>query len=698
MINWKEIPFVRFFFPFAAGISLATFLENNHPIWYGLLLCFVIVRLVLAFKKVSFQFRWVHGFIAYSIIFLVGYLWCFHFNELQSETHFNQQLSTENILIGKISNTPKVGNYLKASLSTHQIGRSPDSLKNCDGNLLVYLKNDSTSQLNYGDIIAFKGRIQKVEPPKNPHAFDYQRYLHFQNIHYQVFVNKPENWKLLATEQGDFVQKNTIEIREYFLGVLEKYLTTPNELAVGNALILGYKDDLDEEVRSAYAHTGALHVLAVSGLHVGLVAFFVNILLSLVKSRTWTWRMSKAIILIGTIWAFALITGGSPSVLRAATMFMFLIIGLSVNRTTNIYNSLAISAVFLLVWNPYLLFNVSFQLSYFAILGIIFFTPKIYSSVFFKNSFLRRAWQLMSVTFGAQIGTLPISIYYFHSFPFLAWMSGVVVIPAATVILGSGLLLLFVHSVIPTLAFIPATILYYSIWSMNQVIFFIQKIPLSVVVGLWIGIGTVILLYAIIGNIVLVFTTKNMRWLLPAGGLFLLISINYSFTSFGEIHQRKLFIYHSYKNTIIDFFDGKNGWSFSNGNIEEKNLSFTTQNNRWAHGIKKNEQFNFTSDDFLNQNVFFQKPFLQFFDKKILVIDEHFQFRNHAKINVDFILIRNKPNLNIEDVSTYFLFEKIIFDASNPKWKVDKWKTDCQKLNIPYYDILENGAFEISLE
>jgi len=628
----------------------------------------------------------------------VGYLWCFHFNELQSEIHFNHHLSEENILIGKISNTPKIGNYLKANLSTHQIGIAPDSLKSCDGNLLIYLKNDSTTQLNYGDIVAFKGRIQKVELPKNPHAFDYQRYLHFQNIHYQVFINKPEKWKVIANQQGDFIQKNTVEIRKYFLGILEKHLTTPNELAVGNALILGYKDDLDEEVRSAYAHTGALHVLAVSGLHVGLVAFFVNVLLGLVKSRTWTWRMSKAIILIGTIWAFALITGGSPSVLRAATMFMFLIIGLSVNRTTNIYNSLAISAVFLLVWNPYLLFNVSFQLSYFAILGIVFFTPKIYSSVFFKYSFLRRAWQLMAVTFGAQIGTLPISIYYFHSFPFLAWMSGVVVIPAATVILGSGLLLLFIHSVIPSLAFIPGTILYYSIWSMNQVIFFIQKIPLSVIVGLWIGVGTVILLYAVIGNIVLVFTTKNMRWLLPATGLLLLISINYSFISFGEIHQRKLFIYHSYKNTVIDFFDGKNGWSFSNKNITEKNLNFTTQNNRWAHGVKKVKHFDFTSSDFQNQNVFFQKPFLQFFNKKILVIDEHFIHRDHPKIKVDFVLIRNKPNLNIEDISKFFLFEKIIFDASNPQWKIKNWKTDCQKLNIPYYDILENGAFEISLE
>ena len=570
MINWKEIPFVKFLLPFAMGILLSIILENNHPIWYGIFLCALLTRVILLFIKVPNSYRNLHGFLAHVLLFSMGYLWCFHFNELQNKNHFQQHLETENIIIGKIETAPTSSNYLKATLSTQLIGTHLDSLKNCNGNILIYLKNDSTRQLKYGDIIAFQGRIQKVDSPKNPHAFDYKKFLQFKNIHYQVFINKPNNWQKSNINQGGLIHKSAIKIRHYFLNILKKHLTTSRELSVGNALILGYKNDIDEEVRTAYAHTGALHVLAVSGLHVGLVAWFVNILLGLVKSRTLSWRITRAIILIGVVWSFALISGGSPSVLRAATMFTFLIIGLSMNRTTNIYNSLAISASILLIWNPYLLMTVSFQLSYLAITSIVFFHPKIFRGLIIKNGFLRSIWNLISLSLAAQIGTLPISIYYFHSIPFFAWLSGVIVIPAATIILGSGMLLLLIESLIPSLAVIPGWILYYPIWLMNEAIFLIQKFPSSVWIGVWIGFGIVISMYVMIGNIMLALSTKKLKWFLPASAFLLLISVNYSFISFGEISQKKMVIYHSYRNSIIDFFDGKNSFSFHKGDISQK--------------------------------------------------------------------------------------------------------------------------------
>lgn len=698
MINWKEIPFVKFLLPFTLGILLSIILENNHPIWYGIFLCALLIRVFTLFFKIPNSYRNFHGILAHVLLFSMGYLWCFHFNELQHKNHFQQHLETENIIIGKIETAPTSSNYLQATLSTQLIGTHLDSLKNCSGNILIYLKNDSIRHLNYGDIIAFQGRIQKVAPPKNPHAFDYKSFLKYKNIHYQVFINKPTNWQKSNINQGSFIHKNAIKIRQYFLAILKKHLTTSRELSVGNALILGYKNDIDEEVRTAYAHTGALHVLAVSGLHVGLVAWFVNILLGFVKSRTLTWRITRAITLIGVVWSFALISGGSPSVLRAATMFTFLIIGLSMNRTTNIYNSLAISASILLIWNPYLLMNVSFQLSYLAITSIVYFQPKIFRGLIVKNGFLRSIWNLISLSLAAQIGTLPISIYYFHSIPFFAWLSGVIVIPAATIILGSGMLLLLIESLIPSLAFIPGWILYYSIWLMNEAIFLIQKFPSSVWVGVWIGIGIVLLMYLMIGNIILALSTKKLKWLLPASAFLLLISVNYSFISFGEIEQKKMVIYHSYRNSIIDFFDGKSSFSFHKKDISEKNLSFATLNNRWANGIKNNHPIYFENIKFQSENIFYQKPFIQFFDKKIVIIDDTFLFRKEVKIKVDFIIIQNNPNFNIEDISQNFIFEKIIFDTSNSQWKVENWKTDCQKLNIQYYDIFEEGAFEMTLE
>jgi len=271
----------------------------------------------------------------------------------------------------------------------------------------------------------------------------------------------------------------------------------------------------------------------------------------------------------------------------------------------------------------------------------------------------------------------------------------VIVIPAATIILGSGMILLFVESFIPSLGFIPGWILYYSIWLMNEAIFLIQRFPSSVWTGIWIGSGTVVLMYLMIGNIVLALSTKKLKWLLSASVFLFFISTNYSCISIRETTQKKIIIYHSYKNTIIDFFDGKNGFSFCQKDILEKNLSFATQNNRWANGIKKTQQIHFENLKFQSENIFYQKPFIQFLDKKIALLDDTFQFKKGIKINVDFIIIQNNPNFKMEDISQNFIFKKIIFDTSNSQWKVKNWKTDCQKLNIPYYDTFEQGALEI---
>jgi hypothetical protein len=178
----------------------------------------------------------------------------------------------------------------------------------------------------------------------------------------------------------------------------------------------------------------------------------------------------------------------------------------------------------------------------------------------------------------------------------------------------------------------------------------------------------------------------------------LIISINYSFIYFGEFSQKKIIIYHSYRHSIIDFFDGKNGFSFHQKDIDEKNLSFATQNNRWANGVKNVTPIHPENIKFQSENIFYQKPFLQFFDKKIALLDDTFQFKEEVKVNVDFIIIQRNPKFKMEDISRNFIFEKIIFDTSNSQWKVEKWKIDCQKLNIQYYDIFEQGAFEVALE
>ena len=698
MINWKEIPFMRISIPFMVGIANAVLLDSTH--WLIYLLTSILLFFLLFFKyfkKNKYNHRWLFGISFNLLLFLLGYLWCFHHNETRWNRHFENYLQEENYIIGTVVNSPSDNKYINTHLAVQQIGQHPDTLKNVKGNLLVYFKSDdSLSNIHYGDVIALKTKIQITQLPNNPNAFNFKRYLHYKNIHYQAFVYDTLTWTIVETGQGNFIPKNTLALQQYFLGILKKHLPSANELAVGNALILGHKEELNPEVKTAYARTGAMHVLAVSGLHVGLVTGFIYLILNFFfKSNKTHWQLLKIVIVLSATWAFALITGGSPSVLRAATMFSFITIGVTINRPASIYNSIAISAVLLLLYNPYLLMHVGFQLSYLAVIGIIYFQPKFYKWLIFENRILNYGWSLITVAMAAQLSTFPISIFYFHQFPIYFWLSGLIVIPAAGLILGSGIALFFFHS-IPVLGIWIGSLLYWSIYGMNQFIFLIEYLPYSVWLGIWIGAPILILLYLKIGGLAMIYQQKNYRWLLFLSVLFLIISINYSFTTYQDFNQKKIFFYHSNQNTIIDFFDGKNGFSIYNNDIDKKKLSFTTQNNRWANGVKNIEVIPLESEDFQTNNLLVKFPFIQFYNKRIALASHASSPTNSNKIDVDILLIHGNPKVKITDFLQSYNPREIIFDTSNSKWKIEKWNEECKILKIPTYDINEKGALEIS--
>jgi competence protein ComEC len=191
----------------------------------------------------------------------------------------------------------------------------------------------------------------------------------------------------------------------------------------------------------------------------------------------------RALILLTGLWMYALVTGLSPSVLRAATMFSFIIAGQALNRQAYIYNSIAASAFLLLLVQPAILFEVGFQLSYMAVIFIVFLHPYLYRLLSFRYKILNSAWSLTCVSLAAQAGTVPLSLFYFHQFPSYFILSNFVVIPAATVII-YGAALLFIASPIPVLLEIFGLLLNKFLQMVNFMIFFIEKMPGSLIANI----------------------------------------------------------------------------------------------------------------------------------------------------------------------------------------------------------------------
>ncbi|MFQ5447432.1 MAG: ComEC/Rec2 family competence protein, partial [Saprospiraceae bacterium] len=318
MLNWREIPFVRLTVPLVLGILLQMLIgSDSHALI--VLSFFLIVPLFFAAKmRGQYRYRWVFGALISLALALLGYHLTWYHNELNAATHFSRNaLTEENFVAGEITDAPILKErWVKVVLRVEALGPAAGSLQPKSGRLLLYVAKDSAAiALKYGDVIYLWGRITAVQPPTNPHAFDYRRYLHFQNIHFQTFV-KSGAWQVAAHRPGNRLYGMALALQSRFVHTLRKHLTTPNELAVGSALILGYRNEIPEEIRTAYAHTGAMHVLAVSGLHVGILFLVLNFFLSKIGRYSQGWRVARMLIILLAIWAFALITGASPSVVR----------------------------------------------------------------------------------------------------------------------------------------------------------------------------------------------------------------------------------------------------------------------------------------------------------------------------------------------------------------------------------------------
>ncbi len=697
VINWREIPFVRLFFPFALGIVAAEYGLPLPMLFCNVMLC--ISMLCIAFlvaRTIAFKWRWLFGIPLSIFLFLFGFQSVFYRNELNDAQHFKQFLTeqTEQMSLATVTDFSERANNYRLTLSLQKIGTAADSMHACVGNLLVYIRKDSLEKAppQYGDLILIKSTIRQVEPPKNPDAFDFQKYLHRQNIHYQTFTTL-DNVAILGERRGNPIQQLAVKWQKRLLAILKKHLTTDREFAVGSALLLGYRDAVGEEVRNAYVQTGSMHILAVSGMHIVLIFNGLQLIFKVYKSGNRRYRWTKAILSLILIWLFALITGLGASVLRAAVMATFLAVGQTMKRKANIYNILAASAFALLLWNPAFLFDVGFQLSYFAVIGIVYFFPKIQKLVISKNKIINWTWDALAIGFAAQLVVTPLSLYYFHQFPTYFWLSGLLAVPVSSGALYVGIAL-FLLDWLPYVGYILGKILFGCVYLMNEIIFFIQKFPLAIVDKLSFSLLAVLGFYFILIHTLLTINNRQLRSFFTPLSILVVLNSFYAFSTIHHSRQRKIVVYHLYKNSLVDFINGQSCYSFTkkeNGNADTAHiLKFAADNHRTVLQINDFQSFSF--DDALRKpHLNYHRGLCQFDSFRLLILDAPLKIA--IPIHVNAVVIRNNPRLKIEDLIQKVQFDKIIFDASNSRYHVDKWITMCIRLKLPYYNVSESGAW-----
>jgi competence protein ComEC len=689
---WKEAPFLRLIIPLMLGIIVQWNLRVPINISWIISTAIIILLLGFQFSKPFIQFKlyWLNGFSLNALLFFTGVLLTYYQDISHHKKFINNYYTDEGYIIATLEEPLSEKEKSFKALSTVNAVVINDSVNNVEGSVFIYFQKDSLlPQLDYGSQIIFKKSLALIKNSGNPGAFDYQRYCAFQGIYQQVFLKRNE-FVLLPNTNENALKKLLFTIRAKTVNLLHKYINGSKESGLAEALLIGYKDDLDKNLVQSYANTGVVHIIAISGMQLALIYGFLLLLFKPFKKLRFV-KLFKPVSIIITLWLFSVMSGASPSVLRAAVMLTCIVIGESFSKQSSIYNNLAASAFLLLCYNPFWLWDVGFQLSYGAVLSIVIFMKPIYNWFYIQNKILDFIWELIAISIAAQILTTPISIYYFHQFPNYFLLTNLVAVPLSSIILFGELILLSI-SFIPIIAKFLGAILSWLIWLMNSFIEHMQTIPFSLWNNLSINIFQVILLYAVIAyfSAFLFFKNKNAFHIALISLLCFFMVRSFSFWQSSQ--QKQMIVYNIPQHGAIDFISGNNflfkGDSilYNDGFLQNFHLKPSRINKRVSSS-------NQVCSLLHGNNIFL------FNNKKILIIDQAISFvPSLIKINVDVIIVSKNPSLKISNLSTVFNCNQFIFDASNAAWKINKWKQECEQLHLSSYSVVDKGAFVMNVD
>ena len=546
------------------------------------------------------------------------------------------------------------------------------------GRLLLNVRKDSLNRtFEIGTHLQIKGSLYQNGPAKNPNQFDYGKYLENKQIYAQMYADVSE------MKMGSIIEKDvwyyTSKLRTKIIRNLEKSNFNKAELHVAIALILGQQQDISPEIIKDYQYAGAVHVLSVSGLHIGFILLFVTFLL---KPFPNTRRGSfiKLIIILLSLSLFGLIAGLAPSVLRSVTMFSFVAIGMYLRRSTNIFHTLLVSILLILLFEPSFLFDVGFQLSYFALFFILWLQPLLAQLWSTKNKFGNYFWEILTVSFAAQIGTLPLSMYYFHQFPGLFFLTNLVIIPFLGVIMGLGVLVM----VLAAFDFVPlffVKTLEWSIWFLNKIInsiasleqFIFRDIPFN-----WQLLLSAYLL--IVATIVWFKKPSFNRLVLVLVGV-IVFQAAYFQTHWIIQNQKELVIFNSRKNTLIAERNGQGITLHANDSLLET--------------ASKNQVFNsYSMGNFSSLKSKKRLRNLMYFNgNKILVVDSSGVYPKG--IRPDIVVLTQSPKINFERFLQDIQPKMVVADASNFRTIQKLWKASCLKEKIPFHATAEKGFYRL---
>jgi len=671
-----DFPIIKFTLFFIVGIVIASFF--HIPLRIILYACIGLTLLLLITfligKHQMSKTIW-FGIITCLTMICIGTLTVNIHNQRAHQSHYSKNIPVENDSSRMIQF--RVREVLKSTAfhDKYVVDILKMDNKKVTGKLLLNIQKDSLSQpLEVDDVLLTKSILSEINKPLNPYQFDYNKYLKRQYIDHQLSLTPYELLKI--SSEAHTLYGYAASIRSSIDEKLKQYNFEKDELAIIDALLLGQRKDISQDTYNNYVNAGAIHILAVSGLHIGIIFLLLNWIL-----RPIEWlkhgNYIKIVVIALLLWCFAIIAGLSPSVTRAVSMFTIVAIGMNLRRPSNIYNTLAISMFVILLFIPRFLFEVGFQMSYLAVISIVSIQPlfkKLWSP---RNIILNYFWGIFTVTLAAQIGVTPISLFYFHQFPGLFFISNLVVIPLLTLNLFFGVLTIL----LALLNLLPQWLAHsfgLCISIMNDFVSWVSHQEAFIFRNISFGILFLVVTYLSVISLCIYFKKPNYSRFVLVFISILIVQCAFIFERYKN-NTDEFIIFQKSRNTLIGIKNGDKLRIASTLDSLRASQDNVIKNYIVGSSISDIDTIELTSVYEFNQ-------------EKLLIVDTLGVY-NAKTFKPEYILLRNSPKINLNRLIDSLEPKHIIADGSNYKSYVSRWKATCAAKKIPFHSTYEKGAF-----